>query len=318
MTFKASMLISTLFSSFLLAAPTHCSGIYYGNEAPDILNPNLTHKARELCYSEFAVMHSGIARSPLWSAEHLFGTKLGKKVERTNDFHPEERLPADERSELSDFAHSGYDRGHMAPARDFNTVQAEHECFTLANMVNQDHTDNTGLWSGVEEATRSLAKQRGELYVITGPLFIGSTIKRVNGRVLVPTHIFKAIYDPSTGKGASYLVNNAPETEYKVLSITQIEQMSGIRLFPKMSTAAKQTPMPLPAPIMHGNNVHTIFAAATKPHNETATRDGFQCEGKRTCKEMASCEEAKFYLNQCGVSRLDGDGDGVPCEKLCR
>lgn len=44
---------------------------------------------------------------------------------------------------------------------------------------------------------------------------------------------------------------------------------------------------------------------------------GFACEGKRFCREMNSCDEARFYLNQCGVNRLDGDNDGVPCEKLC-
>jgi endonuclease YncB( thermonuclease family) len=42
------------------------------------------------------------------------------------------------------------------------------------------------------------------------------------------------------------------------------------------------------------------------------------CGSKHYCKEMASCEEAKFYLNQCGLTRIDGDGDGIPCEKLCR
>jgi endonuclease YncB( thermonuclease family) len=42
------------------------------------------------------------------------------------------------------------------------------------------------------------------------------------------------------------------------------------------------------------------------------------CGDKHYCKEMASCEEAKFYLNQCGLTRIDGDGDGTPCEKLCR
>ena len=39
---------------------------------------------------------------------------------------------------------------------------------------------------------------------------------------------------------------------------------------------------------------------------------------KRYCREMDSCKEAKFYLRHCGLSRLDGDGDGVPCEKICR
>lgn len=45
---------------------------------------------------------------------------------------------------------------------------------------------------------------------------------------------------------------------------------------------------------------------------------GFRCGTKRTCREMTSCEEARFYLDVCRVTRLDGDGDGVPCEGICR
>lgn len=45
---------------------------------------------------------------------------------------------------------------------------------------------------------------------------------------------------------------------------------------------------------------------------------GGQCGTKRYCKQMTTCAEAKHYLNVCGVSRLDKDGDGVPCESLCR
>ena len=43
----------------------------------------------------------------------------------------------------------------------------------------------------------------------------------------------------------------------------------------------------------------------------------FTCAGKRTCREMISCDEAKFYLTSCGVSSLDGDHDGIPCNSLC-
>lgn len=43
-----------------------------------------------------------------------------------------------------------------------------------------------------------------------------------------------------------------------------------------------------------------------------------ECESKRYCREMVSCEEARFYLESCGLSRLDGDQDGVPCETICR
>lgn len=48
-----------------------------------------------------------------------------------------------------------------------------------------------------------------------------------------------------------------------------------------------------------------------------AITGGFTCVGKTTCRQMTSCAEAQFYFNSCGVSRLDGDKDGVPCESLC-
>lgn len=47
-------------------------------------------------------------------------------------------------------------------------------------------------------------------------------------------------------------------------------------------------------------------------------REAFRCGAKRTCREMTSCAEARFHLAQCGLDRLDGDGDGVPCEAICR
>ena len=44
----------------------------------------------------------------------------------------------------------------------------------------------------------------------------------------------------------------------------------------------------------------------------------FQCGSKRYCREMTSCKEAIFYLRNCGLSRLDGDNDGLPCSSICR
>jgi hypothetical protein len=44
----------------------------------------------------------------------------------------------------------------------------------------------------------------------------------------------------------------------------------------------------------------------------------FECGIKRVCREMISCEEARFHLVKCGLAQLDGDGDGVPCESICR
>jgi endonuclease YncB( thermonuclease family) len=43
-----------------------------------------------------------------------------------------------------------------------------------------------------------------------------------------------------------------------------------------------------------------------------------KCHLKRVCREMVSCEEAKYYLTVCGFHGLDKNGDGIPCSKLCR
>ncbi len=61
---------------------------------------------------------------------------------------------------------------------------------------------------------------------------------------------------------------------------------------------------------------HAIVSPATT--RATATSLDHSCGNKKHCSEMSSCEEAKHYLKQCDVKTLDGDGDGVPCEKLCK
>ncbi len=50
----------------------------------------------------------------------------------------------------------------------------------------------------------------------------------------------------------------------------------------------------------------------------TTLPGGFVCGSKRYCGEMSSCREARYQLDVCGLRHLDGDGDGVPCESLCR
>jgi cold shock CspA family protein len=41
----------------------------------------------------------------------------------------------------------------------------------------------------------------------------------------------------------------------------------------------------------------------------------FQCQGKIHCSEMSSYNEAMFYLHNCPGTKMDGDGDGNPCEQ---
>ena len=41
----------------------------------------------------------------------------------------------------------------------------------------------------------------------------------------------------------------------------------------------------------------------------------FACDGRTQCGQMTSCEEAKFFLAHCPNTQMDGDMNGVPCEK---
>ena len=43
-----------------------------------------------------------------------------------------------------------------------------------------------------------------------------------------------------------------------------------------------------------------------------------KCGTKTYCRDMQDCAEARYFLTQCGLGRLDGDKDGMPCEALCR
>lgn len=97
----------------LLAATTQCPSHYLEGQAPDIANQKLTPKTKEVCFEGYAVMHSGLTKTPLWSAEYLTREKIAAKLPRKDTFHEETKLPAGERADLKDYARSGYDRGHM-------------------------------------------------------------------------------------------------------------------------------------------------------------------------------------------------------------
>lgn len=71
-------------------------------------------------------------------------------------------------------------------------------------------------------------------------------LQRIGGRVLVPTKIFKAIYLPSLNQAAAYITDNAPGNNYSVISIAQLEKLTGINIFPKMSQVSKQQILSLP------------------------------------------------------------------------
>ena len=54
-----------------------------------------------------------------------------------------------------------------------------------------------------------------------------------------------------------------------------------------------------------------------KPSNsaEAPNVSGFKCDGRTICSQMTSCTEATFFLKNCPGTKMDGNNDGIPCEK---
>lgn len=59
-------------------------------------------------------------------------------------------------------------------------------------------------------------------------------------------------------------------------------------------------------------SANTFHGIDAKPATPPASR--FQCDGREHCSQMTSCDEAKFFLRNCPNTKMDGDGDGTPCE----
>jgi endonuclease G len=232
------------------AASTGCPEHYPAGQAPGFINPRLATETREICYSEFGLMHSGVTRTPLWSAEHITAAEVAQAetIRRKNAFHADPHLPRKERAELRDYAKSGFDRGHMTPSGDMPTEQAQYESFSLANMIPQNPRNNQRLWARIESAVRTLVKKEGELYLMTGPLFLGAQLEQIGGRVLVPSHIYKIVYDPRRQRAAAYLVENRATDDYRVVTVTELERLAGIDFLPWLAAEAKAQPLKLPLP----------------------------------------------------------------------
>lgn len=248
--FFGALLLLVISITTTFAAQSSCPEHFANGQAPDLINQKLSNKTRDVCYSGFALKHSGITRSPLFSAEHLTRDRLSmaKGIKRTSKFYPDPNIPSSERAELHHYARSGYDRGHVAPSADMFDLKSQQECFSMANMIPQEPSVNRGIWGGVESGTRKLAKARGELFVVTGPIYSGNNIQRIGGAVMVPTQVFKAIYDPRRNEAGAYLVGNEEGTQAQIISIAELERVSGINVFPSIKNQTKNAGMNLPQP----------------------------------------------------------------------
>ncbi len=210
---------------------------FFANAKSPVVALRATNRA--LCYDAFAILHSGESKTAVFVAQKLNRASVADADEKRKDrFFPDARLRSAERAELADYKHSGWSRGHMAPAGDMPTAQAMAQSFSLANMVPQAAKHNGGAWAkSVEMATRKYAaRATGDVYVITGPVFAPSISQSASigpGKVHVPTYLYKLVYDQDKNRAwAHWHLNDDATRGSKPISYAELVKRTRIEFLP--------------------------------------------------------------------------------------
>lgn len=134
----------------------------------------------------------------------------------------------------ADYTHSGFDRGHMAPAADMKwDEQAMVESFYMSNICPQVHALNAGLWNSLESRVRTWARRDSAIVVVCGPIVPNEPMTIGDNRVAVPEYFYKVIASPysATPRGIAFIMPNEdcdmPLYNYAV-TIDSIESHTGI------------------------------------------------------------------------------------------
>ena len=172
-----------------------------------------------------------------WVAYELTKEETIKGCKRTNKFIPDP-LIANLTANNEDYAKSGFDRGHLAPAADMSwSQQAMDESFYYSNMSPQTPKFNRGKWKQLEELTRDWANEYNSLYIITGPILNPHLTSIGTNSVSVPNYFYKIILDYTKPdiKGIGFIMPNTNLTEpleHYSVSIDSVEKMTHLDFFP--------------------------------------------------------------------------------------
>lgn len=196
--------------------------------------------------SGYTVSYNLFYKNPNWVAWELTRRETKGMNVRINRFSPDPDLP-EPRVTHADYTHSGYDRGHMAPAADMKwSQQAMLESFYMSNVCPQNQTLNRDDWGDLEEACRKWAKKYGAVYIACGPIYDQKQPKRIGEhKVAVPDRFFKVVLiNPTKNPIAMGFIfpNKAhhQKLEKYMYSVDAVEKITGLDFFTKLPDSTEK------------------------------------------------------------------------------
>jgi len=192
--------------------------------------------------SNFMIGYSDYRGNPLWVSYLLTPVaKDAKRLKRPSSFYKDWRNIT--QIEHSDYTHSGYDRGHMAPNYAISRLygkSSQIDTFDMTNITPQRPNLNRKLWQRLEEAEVSeFTKYFDKVWVFTGPIFDENkeTLKH-SKYVEIPDAFFKIYVGITENKPAKTLAFIMPQNvkgnesfmEF-LTSIDEVEKQTGLDFF---------------------------------------------------------------------------------------
>jgi endonuclease G len=170
-----------------------------------------------------------------WVAYLLTKDETVKRFQRGEFFAPDPLIPGTDL--VVDYAKSGYDRGHLAPAADMGySMETMVQSFYYSNMSPQVPRFNRGIWKKLEMQVRNWAVENDSLYVVTGPIFDSVMPTIGPHRVAVPKAYYKVLLQKRNREwfGVGFILPNASLkggiTRFAT-SIDKVEELTGIDFF---------------------------------------------------------------------------------------
>lgn len=198
--------------------------------------PRTTSRDRVITHTGFALLYDEKYEQARWVAYELTNEETKRAFDRTDKFLPDPKVRSKTAND-KDYAGSGYDRGHLAPAGDMGwSAQAIYESFYYSNISPQTPGFNRGIWKRLETQVRNWAAENEAVYVVTGPILTPGLSTIGFSKVSVPQYYYKVILDyrnPGV-KAIGFIMRNAssgePLQEFAV-TIDSVETATGIDFF---------------------------------------------------------------------------------------
>ena len=209
---------------------------------PTFSDVNLTSNTTLVCHSGYVSLVDDSLLVPRWVAYTLTGEHSMGCNERQNNFHADDALPKEHRATPDDYAKSGYDIGHQAPAQDFAwSVDEMSDSFSLANMAPQlPHLNRDG-WEGLEQAVRDWSRTKGTVTIFVGPILANGEPTIGKNKVTVPTAFYKIV--ESGDDSLAFIMPQADVSKGDLkpwqVSVSDIEVKTGITFPVKGDKKAK-------------------------------------------------------------------------------